>query len=386
MKLLYVTGLSGKRINGFMRSAILATTEMDIDFTMVSNMTMADKEGYREDCEEYGIKALHIDFDRNPLGKSNKKAHDELCKIIVRGGYDVIHCNTPTGGVLGRLCAHEANKERIKRGEKPIYVIYQAHGFHFWKGASKKNWLIFYPVEKFLAHWTDMLVTINQEDYQVAKQFKLHNNGRVILHPGVGVNVKDFQDVDIDRDKKREELGVSPDQVLFLNVGELIDRKNQKALLQAMKKLNNPKAMLFIAGDGEKKEKLENEIQALQLEEQVKLLGYRTDVKELLKAADCFVFPSYQEGLPGALMEAMASGLPCIASNIRGNTDALQDSGFMFSPDDVDGLVELMKVMFDKNSRIAEGKANEERVKCFDISKSIEAYKKVYTMAEEAIR
>lgn len=231
-----------------------------------------------------------------------------------------------------------------------------------------------------------MLVTINQEDYQVAKQFKLHNNGRVILHPGVGVNVKDFQDVDIDRDKKREELGVSPDQVLFLNVGELIDRKNQKALLQAMKKLNNPKAMLFIAGDGEKKEKLENEIQALQLEEQVKLLGYRTDVKELLKAADCFVFPSYQEGLPGALMEAMASGLPCIASNIRGNTDALQDSGFMFSPDDADGLVELMKVMFDKNSRIAEGKANEERVKCFDISKSIEAYKKVYTMAEEAIR
>lgn len=278
------------------------------------------------------------------------------------------------------------NKERIKRGEKPIYVIYQAHGFHFWKGAPKKNWLVFYPVEKFLAHWTDMLITINQEDYQVAKQFKLHNNGRVILHPGVGVNVKDFQDVEIDRDQKREELGVSPDQVLFLNVGELIDRKNQKALLQAMKKLNNPKAMLYIAGDGEKKEKLENEIQALHLEKQVKLLGYRTDVKELLKAADCFVFPSYQEGLPGALMEAMASGLPCIASNIRGNTDALQDSGFMFSPDDVDGLAELMKVMFDKNSRIAEGKANEERVKCFDFSKSIEAYKKVYTMAEEAIR
>ena len=368
-----------------MRSAILAAKEMGIDFTMVSNMTMADKENYKEDCKEYGIKALHIDLDRNPLGKNNKKAHDELCKIIVRGGYDAIHCNTPTGGVLGRLCAHDVNKERIKRGEKPIYVIYQAHGFHFWKGAPKKNWLVFYPVEKFLARWTDMLITINQEDYQVAKKFKLHEGGQVILHPGVGVNIKDFQDVDIDRDKKREELGAKPDQVLFLNVGELIDRKNQKVLLQAMKKLNNPWAVLLIAGDGEKKEELEKEIHDLKLEKSVKLLGYRTDVKELLMAADCFVFPSYQEGLPGALMEAMASGLPCIASNIRGNTDVLQDSGFMFSPDDVDGLVELMKVMFDKSSRVAEGKANEERVKRFDISKSIEAYKKVYTIAEETI-
>ena len=231
-----------------------------------------------------------------------------------------------------------------------------------------------------------MLVTINQEDYQIAKAFKLRENGKVILHPGVGVNIKDFEDVDIDREKKREGVGVKPDQVMFLNVGELIDRKNHKVLLQAMKKLNNPKAVLLIAGDGEKKQELEKEIHDQQLEESVKLLGYRTDVKELLKAADCFVFPSYQEGLPGALMEAMASGLPCIASNIRGNTDALQDSGFMFSPDDVDGLVELMKVMFDKGSRIAEGKANKERVKRFDISKSIEAYKKVYTIAEEAIK
>ena len=176
------------------------------------------------------------------------------------------------------------------------------------------------------------------------------------------------------------------DQLLFLNVGELIDRKNQKVLLEAMKKLNNPNIVLMIAGDGEKKEELEKNIHDLQLEKSVKLLGYRPDVKELLKAADCFVFPSYQEGLPGALMEAMAGGLPCIASNIRGNTDALQDSGFMFSPDDVDGLAELMKVMLYKSSRIAEGKANEERVKRFDISRSIEAYKKVYTIAEEAIR
>lgn len=389
MKLLYITGLSGKRINGFMRSAILAAKEMGIDFTMVSNMSMADKEGYKEDCKEYGIKTLHIDQDRNPLGKSNKKAYDQLCTIILRGGYDIIHCNTPTGGVLGRLCAHKIDKERAKRGQKPIYVIYQAHGFHFWKGAPKKNWLVFYPVEKFLAHWTNMLVTINQEDYQAAKKFNLANygkqKGRLILHPGVGVNIADFQYVVIDRERKRAALGVSPEQVLFLSVGELIERKNHKVLFQTMKKLNDSRAVLMIAGDGELKDQLQDEIKDMGLEENVKLLGYRSDVKELLKAADCFVFPSYQEGLPGALMEAMASGLPCIASRIRGNTDALQDSGFMFDPDDADGLAELMKVMFDKGSREAEGRLNKERVKRFDISESIKAYKKIYRIAEKAI-
>lgn len=152
-----------------------------------------------------------------------------------------------------------------------------------------------------------------------------------------------------------------------------------------MKELNDPRAVLLIAGDGELKDQLQQEINELGLQNSVRLLGYRSDVKELLKAADCFVFPSYQEGLPGALMEAMASGLSCIASRIRGNTDALQDSGFMFDPDDADGLAELMKVMFDKSSREAEGQENEERVKQFDISESIKAYKKIYKMVEKAI-
>lgn len=234
-----------------------------------------------------------------------------------------------------------------------------------------------------------MLVTINQEDYEEANKFRLGKyqgqKDKLILHPGVGVNIADFQNVEIDREKKREELGVGSDQVLFLSVGELIDRKNHRVLLQAVKKLNNPNAVLLIAGDGEKKDELEVQIKELGLESSVKLLGYRSDVKELLKAADCFLFPSYQEGLPGALMEAMASGLPCIASRIRGDTDALEGSGFMFDPDDVDGLVELMKVMFDKSSRDAEGKKNQERVKRFDISESIKAYKKIYKIAEKAI-
>lgn len=241
-----------------------------------------------------------------------------------------------------------------------------------------KNWLLYYPVEKFLAHWTDILITINQEDYKRAKHFHLNKNGKLILHPGVGVNIKDFQDVKYDRDKKRAELGLKTNQVVFITVGELIDRKNHDILIDAMKKNNQNNIVLFIVGSGQNADKLQSRINEENLDNSIRLLGYRTDIKELLNASDCFVFPSFQEGLPGALMEAMASELPCIASNIRGNTDCLEDSAFMFNPNDSDQLVLLMKEMLDPNVRYIEALKNKTRVKKFDITEAIKAYKMIY--------
>lgn len=285
------------------------------------------------------------------------------------GGYDVVHCNTPIGGLLGRICAHEA--------QIPT-VIYQAHGFHFWKDAPAKNWILYYPVENALARWTDILITINQEDYERAKKFRLRKNGKLILHLGVGVNVQNFQNVEIDRIEKREELGIKPDQTVFVTVGELIDRKNHDILIDAMKKINQSEVVLLIAGAGKNANKLQSRIDEEKLGNSVQLLGYRTDIKELLKASDCFVFPSFQEGLPGALMEAMASGLPCIANKIRGNTDALEDSTFMFAPNDCDRLVLLMEKMLNPDVRRAEAEKNKEKVRKFGISEAISAYKAIY--------
>lgn len=270
---------------------------------------------------------------------------------------------------MGRICAHEA--------QIPT-VIYQAHGFHFWKGAPLKNWMLYYSVENALAHWTDILITINQEDYERAKKFRLRKDGKLILHPGVGVNVQNFQNVEIDCVEKRIELGIKPDQTVFVTVGELIDRKNHDILIDAMKKLNKSDTVLLIAGAGENMDKLQIRIENEGLKNSVRLLGYRSDIRELLKASDCFVFPSFQEGLPGALMETMASGLPCIASNIRGNTDALDDSPFMFAPNDCDRLVLLMEKMLDSDVRYVEAEKNKERVRKFDIPEAINAYKKIY--------
>lgn len=237
---------------------------------------------------------------------------------------------------------------------------------------------MYYPVERLLAHWTDILITINEEDYQRARGFHLNKNGKLILHPGVGVSIRDFQDVEINRDEKRKELGVEKNQIVFITVGELIDRKNHDVLLEAMKQWNYEDAVLLIAGSGANAKRLQTRIKSEGLSDSVKLLGYRTDVKELFKAADCFVLPSLQEGLPGALMEAMAAGLPCIASNIRGNRDALDDSDFLFSPKDSNGLVVLMNKMLNAETRIMEAERNKEKVKKFDISEAIKAYKIIY--------
>lgn len=369
MKLLYITSLSGKRINGFMRSAIIAARNLGIDFTMACNMDQADKQLYAMDCEHYGIKTVHIDFDRNPLAwKNYMVAQKQLTDLMKKERYDVVHCNTPIGGVLGRICAKKANVP---------YVIYQAHGFHFWKGAPAKNWLLYYPVECFLAHYTDMLITINNEDYERAKKFHLKTNGKVVKVPGVGVDTAKFGAVNIDVKKKREELGVSVNAEVYITVCELITRKNIDTLIKAFKKAKIDNAYLLICGEGQEKENLQALIDREGLQNSVKLLGFRSDISELLHCADVFVFPTKQEGLPGALMEAMATGIPCVASSIRGNTDLLGDNyEFLFDPMNVEDLARKMKEILQNKDVL--GEYSRSRIASFDIQKAIDSYKNLY--------
>ena len=373
MKLLYVTSQSGRRINGFMRSAIIAARQLNIDFTIVSNMDHADKKLYEEDCKTYGIRAEHIDCDRNPLAKKNYTlAKKQLLDLMMREKYDVIHCNTPIGGVLGRICAKEA---------KVPYVIYQAHGFHFWKGAPLKNWICYYPVERILAHYTNLLITINNEDYTRAQKFRLKKGGQVVKVPGVGVDVKKFSGTVVDVGEKRKELGIPEDATIFMTVCELIPRKNVDTVIKAFKKAKIENSYLIVCGDGQYKGKLQSLIDRENLGKTVQLLGFRSDIAELLHAADVFVFPTKQEGLPGALMEAMASGLPCIASNIRGNSDLLgEDYEYLLDPMDIQawtkGLCDIVRDKVHCKERSVK------RIEPFDIQKAIENYVNLYSRIE----
>lgn len=270
-------------------------------------------------------------FERSPLKKGNFKTYRQLKRLLDEEQYDIIHCHTPMGAVIARLAAVSAQNKGTK-------VIYTAHGFHFYNGAPLVNWLVYYPIERILARRTDLLLTMNEEDYRRAKTFKAK---QVELVNGVGMDMSRFAAAtDEEKQSVRENLGLGDRDIFAISVAQLIKRKNHVALIQAVAKLNNPHFHLFILGDGVQEQELKELACSLNLEKQVHLLGFRRDVYKLCSAADLFLFASLQEGLPVAVMEAMACGLPIIASYIRGNVDLINPDkgGWLVSPTDVDGF------------------------------------------------
>lgn len=298
-------------------------------------------------CDTY----YEISFERNPLKLGNMKAYKELKNVIDGGEFDIIHCHTPVGGMLTRLAA----KQVRKRGTK---VFYTAHGFHFYKGASAINWLLYYPVEKWLSRYTDVLITINKEDYVRAKNFKAC---KVYYVPGVGIDLKKFNIDYADKNEKRKEIGVQPEAFLLLSVGELIPRKNHEVVIRAVAILKKHRGLehleYVICGRGSYESELRKLAKKLNVEEHIHFLGYRTDIAEICNCSDLFVFMSHQEGLPVALMEAMACGLPIVCSDIRGNIDLVENnvSGLIVrsSPEKVASSIVWMKDNEEMRTKMA---------------------------------
>ena len=309
VKILYVTTISAT-MNGFFKAHIEMLVKEGHIVELACNDTdwPIDKFYVALNCRYH-----HIDFSRSPLSSDNMKAYGQLRKVIKDGNYDIVHCHTPNASVITRLVCRNFRK---KNGLK---VFYTAHGFHFYKGAPKLNWMIFYPIEKICSYFTDKLITINMEDYELAKnKFKANE---VHYVPGVGVDLSKFENVQVDRNEKRREIGVPEDAFLLFSVGELNENKNHQVIVKALAKLNDPNIHYAIAGVGDKKEYLLALADELGVSEQVHLLGYRKDIAELNHVADVFCFPSIREGLGLAAIEAMACGLPVIAAKNRGTVE-----------------------------------------------------------------
>lgn len=321
-------------------------------------------------CDIY----YNIPFERNPLKPGNLKAYKELKHIIDEGEYDIIHCHTPVGAMLTRLAAKQARKQGTK-------VFYTAHGFHFYKGAPAINWILYYPVEKWLSRYTDVLITINKEDYERAKTFKA---GKVCYVPGVGIDLKKFNAGYVNKEQKRKEIGVSADDFVLLSVDELIPRKNHEVVIRALSvlkqldKLNHIEYV--ICGRGAYETDLRKLAEGLDVADHVHFLGYRNDISEICNCADLFVFMSHQEGLPVALMEAMACGLPAVCSNIRGNTDLIEDgvTGLLANntPEEVAQSISKMKSDTALRNRMAS--AALQKIKQFDLSSVEDEMSKIY--------
>lgn len=364
MHILYVTTVSSTM--GFFTQHVKMLLQQGHTVDFACNVTKPiDPEFIMRGCRVHDLS-----LSRSPFTKANCRGYKQLKKTIQEGQYDVIHTHTPIASALVRVAC---------RRNKDIKVIYTAHGFHFYKGASWLNWLFYYPVEKWLSRYTDVLITINKEDYERAKRsFKA---GRIEYVPGVGVDVEKYGSVVVDRKAKRKELGLAEDDFVLVSTGELNDNKNHKTVIQAVHRLNNLSVKYLICGQGPLKNELLNLVQELGLEHQVMLLGYRTDIIEINHIADVFVFPSFREGLSVALMEAMACGLPVVCSDIRGNRDLIEDGkgGFLVEPKDVAGFAQSIKSL-SENSALSKrmGQHNVVRVRDFDTSIVLRHMKDIY--------
>lgn len=283
---------------------------------------------YLEKIKSQGIILHNIHFSRSPFRVDTVKAYKELKRMIDVNHFDLIHTHTPTASILVRLSARRARK-------KGTVVMYTCHGFHFHNAAPRKNWIMYYPVEKWMSKYTDYIVTINKEDFSRAKTFYAR---QVRYIPGIGVDVNKIKSVKVDKKAYKKRIGIPEDCMMILSVGELIERKNHQVIIKALGKLKRDDIYYVICGRGPLKDKLENLSNSLCVH--TVFLGFRRDIPELCNTADISAFPSRIEGLGLAGIEAMAAGVPLVSSNVHGILDYVIDgkTGYSCDPDDIDGF------------------------------------------------
>lgn len=319
--------------------------------------------------EKYGLELYEIPFTRTPYSLKNVSAFGKLKSLANRLGIDTISCHEPVGGAMGRLVGRSLGCK----------VIYTAHGFHFYKGAPLHNWLIYYPIEKFLSRYTDVLITMNKEDYALSKTF--HAKRVKYIH-GIGIDVNKIYSTTAEKDKKRHELQIPQNARILLSVGELSKRKNHEVVVRALSEIDDKNVIYLICGEGQLDTYLEDLSKSLGVSGRVFFLGFRKDVIEVCKISDIFVFPSQQEGLPVALMEAMLCGLPVICTNIRGNSDLITNNVNGYCIQDPNDAFELRnmitKMLNDQGFMKQCGENNKKIASEYAIENSLKTMAEIY--------
>lgn len=338
---------------GKRKALIVSTVSRQFYLFEQVNIALLNSLGYEVHCaadfsdsstrlNELFIQRHNIVIKRSPLSFRNIIGLFQLISLIKKNQYELIHCHSPVGGVIARLAAFFTLSNSK--------VIYTAHGFHFYSGAPLLNWVFFFPTEIILSYLTNTVITINREDYKRARFFF---GCKVLYCPGIGINVTKFNSNSGIPDIKQE-YGLPNNAKIILMVGELIPRKNYITALKSFAEVIKSKTnvYLLICGKGIQYDYLRKFVEENYLSSKVFFLGFRDDVNKLYSVSDIFFFPSYQEGLPVSLMEAMASGLPVVCSNIRGNIDLIEDSrgGYIKKPNDIEGFVNALNTLLSNES------------------------------------
>lgn len=320
-------------------------------------------------------KFINIPFERSPFNTSNFKSYRMVKKLINDNKYDLIHCNTPVGGVVARVASKLA-KSRAR-------VIYTAHGFHFFKGATIKNWILYLPIEKILSKYADCLITINNEDYNNAKKYRFKTK-MIKLVNGVGFNHDKFKPQTSDsKFEMRDKYGYSKDSFIVLYAAELTRRKHQDLVIKAIRHLKDtiPEIKLLIGGVGDREDEYRELVKELDLDKYIEFLGYRNDINNLMHLSDLVVSSSRQEGLPVNIMEAMAVGLPLVVTDCRGNRDLIKNgvNGYVVNiDDDTEFGNAIYRIYESKEIRQKFSRNNLKAVQKYSINEVLKEMKKIY--------
>lgn len=353
------------------------------DFNDTSVWPIERIQKFRSQMKELDVECIQLDFSRSPLKFGNHlRSYKEIVKLIENRHYSFIHTHTPIASAIVRQAAH-------KTGTK---VIYTAHGFHFYDGAPLKNWLLFFPIEKHFSHYTDILITINNEDYKRASE-KFYAKKTVKI-PGVGVDTDKFAICKIDRKEKRAELGVRASDFLLLSVDRISERKNHKIVIEALHKMKEvgtiENVVYLVVGKEDRDEECRSLIKDYELEGHIKFLGCRTDIDELCEAVDCFVHLSVREGLESATLEAMATGLPLIFAKANGTKDYYAEDGIFGCCVDsasIEDIVEaIIHIRDDADFRRECANNNRRTAKTFDITNTNERMKDILRAGYKHLR
>lgn len=325
---------------------------------------------------QMGCKIHHLEFQRSIFKKDNYIAYKQIKELVLSEGYDLVHVHTPIASFLTRLAC---------RNIPNLKILYTAHGFHFYKGAPLKNWIAYYSLERLASRWTDGIITMNEEDYALAKKMKLRKSSSAFKTNGVGINLSKFSPQNSEnKNLLREKYGINKDDFILFYAAELNYTKNQGMLIEVMDFLakNRVDIYLFLAGNGKLAGFYNKQVIKRGLEKNIIFLGYRGDVSDLLKLSDVAVSSSRREGLPVNIMEAMATGLPLIVTDCRGNRDLIKnnENGFVVGVNDVKGFARAVEQLYqseDLRNRLRE--KNLSIVKRYSIEKILQEIKEIYS-------
>ncbi len=321
----------------------------------------ASNVGFTEKIEQEGFKVYNIPFSRNPVSPLNIKSFFMLLNLMKKRKYIMVHTHTPVASFIGRIVARIVGVP---------HIVYTVHGFHFHEYGNPLRNFVYYRLEKFTGKFTDVLITINKDDYKVAIEKKIIPNGKVVYIKGVGVDTEKFDPKRIKEDKRKEiltKLSINNEIFVISSVGRLEREKHFEHLIGALGivKEKGLRFKFFIAGNGPLSSSLLKVAKSFGLEENLVLLGHLDQIPELLSVSDVYVTASSREGLPVSLTEAMVMEKPVVAYNIRGVRDLVEDgvNGFLVPFGDVKGLAEKILYLME-HPEVAEemGKKGREKI------------------------